>query len=95
MHGRRWWRADERRIQDLDRAAGAGGDVEIRGYVVADEIDHRHHVGRTAAGDGEDATVRGARAVARTHRAAAESDCGQIDELVDVLAEARNVAGKG
>ena len=60
---------------------------------MADEIDHRDHVRRAAAGDGEHAAARGARAVARGHRAAGESDRGKVDELVDVLAEAGNVAG--
>jgi hypothetical protein len=31
-----------RRIKDRDGTADAGGDAEVRGGVVTDEVDHRH-----------------------------------------------------
>jgi hypothetical protein len=83
-----------RRIENLHRAAAAGSKVKIPGHIMTAEIDHRHHVRRAATGYCEH-TVRGAGTIPCAHHARNEVDASEIDELVDVLAEAGHRAAEG
>jgi hypothetical protein len=59
------------------------------------QIDHRHHVRRAATGYCEHTDVRGAGTIPCAHHARNEVDASEIDELVDVLAEAGDSAAEG